>query len=95
MTKYKYIDLTYLIDENTFNYIIKKKDCEFNVLCDYNQYSTKTKFKVHTLDISAGSGTHIDPAAHCCKGLATINNCIKEFILMLLLLMSLKMYLRK
>ena len=69
---YKLIDLTHTLDEAVpgwNNACIFKMD----LAIDYHQCSTDVKFRVHTLQMPAGMGTHMDSPSHCIPGGLTID----------------------
>lgn len=75
----KIIDLTHKIDETTLNFR-GNIGCQFKTIWDYEQCTSKTKFKVQSIDISCGLGTHIDSSAHCFQNKKTVNEIATEFI---------------
>lgn len=75
----KIIDLTHKIDETTLNFR-GNIGCQFKTIWDYEQCTSKTKFKVQSIDISCGLGTHIDSPAHCFQNKKRVSEIAREFI---------------
>jgi kynurenine formamidase len=74
MIKFPYtlIDLTHTLDESIPSW---DDGCGFkqSILADYKDSDTEIKFRVHTLAMRAGVGTHMDAPAHCTPDGATID----------------------
>jgi kynurenine formamidase len=68
----KIIDLTHLITENAPTW---DNSCGFHLktLYDYQEENDQISFKVQSVTINCGIGTHIDAPAHCFKHLPTID----------------------
>lgn len=50
-------------------------NCGFRInnILDYKDCTTATKFRVQTLEMEAGIGTHLDAPAHCVEDARTID----------------------
>ncbi len=69
---YSIIDLTHSLDCNVPAW---ENECGFfhEMILDYKDCDTETKFRVHEINMKAGIGTHIDAPAHCIPGGVTID----------------------
>lgn len=61
------IDLSHIISPDTPSWT---GDCGFKheLLCDYHDCTTQTKFRGQKISMFASIGTHMDAPAHCIKG---------------------------
>ncbi len=64
---FNFIDLTHSLSYGIPHWA---SGCGFQsqIDLDYSEFSTDPKFKVQSLSMVAGIGTHIDAPAHCCRG---------------------------
>lgn len=64
---YKIIDLTHTLHETIPCW---DGGCGFKHTCevDYSECETPTKFKIHSVNMASGIGTHMDAPAHCIEG---------------------------
>ena len=64
---YKAVDLTHTISSDAPTW---EGDCGFShdIMLDYASCTTPVKFRVQTINMVAGLGTHIDAPAHCIPG---------------------------
>lgn len=72
MKKSRLIDLTHTLEENIPSW---NGSCGFSstIKLDYEDCSTKEKFRVQQLKMHAGIGTHIDAPAHCIPNGKTVD----------------------
>lgn len=70
---YKLLDLTQTIDENASTW---DGSCGFEheIVVDYEDSDSETKFRVMKFRINAGIGTHMDAPNHCISGASTISD---------------------
>jgi kynurenine formamidase len=73
----KLIDLTHTISDDTPTW---DGSCGFQLqtLSNYYENPTKVSFKVQSVTMNCGIGTHIDAPAHCFKDLPTIDKLSLE-----------------
>lgn len=69
---YKTIDLTHILDDKIPSWDM---DCGYKVATklDYNACQSDVKFRVQSVQMNAGIGTHIDAPAHCIPGSMTVD----------------------
>ncbi|KTD74849.1 metal-dependent hydrolase [Legionella waltersii] len=62
---YQLIELTHTLDENSPAW---EETCGFSssIVLDYADSTSETPFRVQSLSMPAGMGTHMDAPAHCC-----------------------------
>ncbi|MFU7598130.1 cyclase family protein [Legionella pneumophila] len=62
---YQLIELTHTLDENSPAW---EETCGFSssIVLDYADSTSETPFRVQSLTMPAGMGTHMDAPAHCC-----------------------------
>lgn len=72
LKKAKIIDLTHYLSDDM---PVWNLDCRFHseILTDYKDCPTETKFRVQKYTMPAGIGTHIDSPAHCIEGGHTVD----------------------
>ena len=77
---FKMIDLTHPIASNSPSW---DGHCGFEhkIILDYDACDTEVKFRVQTIQMAAGMGTHIDAPAHCVAGGNTIGDLSLDSLL--------------
>lgn len=77
---FKMIDLTHPIAPNSPSW---DGHCGFEhkIIWDYDACDTDVKFRVQTIQMAAGMGTHIDAPAHCVAGGKTIEDLSLDSLL--------------
>jgi kynurenine formamidase len=69
----KIVDLTHKLTSETKNW---RNKCGFNIdlIWDYSNCTTDVKFRVQSVNMNAGIGTHMDSPAHCFEGMDCIGD---------------------
>ena len=71
----KFIDLTHTLTTDTPHW---REGCGFahKIITDYEEHSDATQFRVQSIQMLAGIGTHMDAPIHCIPGAQDIANII-------------------
>lgn len=73
LSGYTFLDLTHTLTSSIAHW---NTDCGFkhNIVSDYDLNVTSTTFRVQTIEMYAGVGTHMDAPSHCIPGTMDIDN---------------------